>query len=139
MKNFLLLVMLLLAVSIQCSALGTIRNNTMCRLDISIRCYDLCVLVNSTSFNLAPGQTYTHPSNFCNSSNFLVVTVCWNPGGPCGAGSVPCATIDASNPTAPSPCSPGTFSAPIVACDACINGVTSNVTYSTVTDNIVIQ
>jgi hypothetical protein len=125
MKKLSFIIILLLAINVQALALGSVRNLAACRIIVTLKCYDLCVLVNSTTFPVNSGQTVPVSSTFCNSSNFVIATICWDPT-PCPNGT--CTTIDASNPAAPSPCSPGTTTGSIVCAD-CGSG-TASVTFS---------
>lgn len=110
---------------------NSISNSTNCSVDITIECYDICVLVSSNTITLGASQTTAISSlgGCANSKHNIVYKLCWSNGPECThMPIVPCTRVDGV-PTASSPCSPNTFTSTIqAACDFCaiapnVNGI----------------
>ena len=75
MKRIILTAMVLLFVNIAAIS-QTVRNEINCPVTVTRECYDLCILVSSTTITVPPGPTLGFPS--CpNPANGVIYRVCW--------------------------------------------------------------
>jgi len=118
-----------------------VENKTKCDVTVTMECYDLCALVSSFTQTFFAGTSGSISVSPCptSSANFIIFRVCWKtPNGICPDNlppAIPCTRVDGSNPSAPAPCSPGTFTDKIQYCKGCApnnNGI-ANVQYDPVT------
>jgi hypothetical protein len=137
MKKLLLFIAILCFCSTSVFALKVI-NNTKCDIDVTIQCYDLCVLVGTQTQTVPALQSRSFTN--CIVGDFAIAHVCWSSHTPCQWPPIKqCVTIDASSPAAPAPCSPGTYSGQIIFCNDCTQNGVANVVYNPTTDEIRVQ
>jgi hypothetical protein len=114
-----------------------IANDTKCAIQVTVNCYDNCVLVGSVSVTIPANSSAPIPA--CNNGNYRTFTVCWVNDGKCHwPPPVPCVTVDGSNPPAPPPCSPGTYTGTITSCDVCTATGKAAIKFDILTGNLLI-
>jgi len=133
-KLVLMLVALFASHTLMAQVATKVVNNTNCDITVTMECYDLCVLVSSSTVHVSHNSTKGIAVAPCGPHNFIIFRVCWdiNPDFCPNQPPISCTRVDGSVPPAPSPCSPGTYIDKIQYCQNCAqNNGFANVEYHT--------